>query len=122
MKTRSALVAFLAAASASSATAFTAPITRSVTFPAQKSTVLTPAFLAEKTGEEIAAEAVFVPPSEEDADSTEDEEDVLDTVEKFGKGAAKVRNQIGLLCNEKSFLQEYPLSIPEPATHSTFHS
>lgn len=89
MKTTSALAAFLVVASATTTTAFTAPITRSVTTFAPKSTLLTPAFLAEKTSEEIAAEAVFVPPSEDDA---EEDEDVLDTVEKFGKGAAKVRN------------------------------
>ena len=93
MKTASALATFLAVASASTVTAFTAPITRSVTFQAQKSTVMTPVFMAEKTSEELAAEAVFVPPSEDDAESTEGEEDVLDTVEKFGKGAAKVRNK-----------------------------
>ena len=90
MKTTSALSAFLVVASASTTTAFTAPVTRSVTF-GQKSTLLTPVFLAEKTSEEIAAEAVFIPPSEDDVEDQEDDEDVLDTVEKFGKGAAKVR-------------------------------
>lgn len=90
MKTTSALAAFLVVASSTTSTAFTAPATRSVTFQ-QKSTLLTPAFLADKTKEEIAAESVFMPPAEAGEDEEEEEdEDVLDQVEKFGKGAAKV--------------------------------
>jgi len=88
MKTTSALTAFLVVASSTTTTAFTAPVTRAVTFQQTTASPLTPLFLAYKTKEELAAESVFVAPGD---DEVEEEADFLDQVEKFGKGAAKVK-------------------------------
>lgn len=83
MKSATALTALLLVASTS---AF-APASRPVALQ-RKSVGLTKTFLSDKANEDTAAEAVFVPPSE--AEDTEDDAEVLDKVEKFGKGAAKV--------------------------------
>lgn len=89
MKSASAITALLLVASTS---AF-APATRRVAYQT-KSAGLTRVFLAEKAKEEeLAAEAVFVPPPEAVEGEDEAEEEVsLDAVEKLGRGAAKVSN------------------------------
>jgi len=119
MKTTSALTAFLVVVTSSTCTAFTAPVTRSVAFQ-QKLSPLTPTFLAEKTKEEIAQEAVFLPPDENDAaddeEGEDDDDDILDTVEKFGKGAAKVRIRI-LIARNAQKLSNYALYISIMESH-----
>ena len=74
----------------------------------------------EKTKEEIAQEAVFLPPDENDAaddeEGEDDDDDILDTVEKFGKGAAKVRIRI-LIARNAQKLSNYALYISIMESH-----
>ena len=87
MKSASALTALLLIASAS---AFV-PATRSIAYQT-KSDSLAQVFLSDKAKEE-AAEAVFMPPPEtveSEGETEEQDDDVLEAVEKFGKGSAKV--------------------------------
>jgi hypothetical protein len=78
-------------ASASSCSAFV-PVSRlALAVPNQKTVPSTVLSLSDKPKEELATEAVFVPPPEAEEEEEEDE-DVLEKVELLGKGAAKVRN------------------------------
>lgn len=92
------LTAFLLLASTSTSAAFTSPVARSISLTnnniQQRSTSGVAAlFASDKKAKE--EESVFVPP--EAAEEESDEEDIpLDAVEKLGKGAAKVRENIAL--------------------------
>lgn len=105
MRTTTALTLFLAAC-ATTTNAFTTitPATR------QQHVALTKTFVSTDESEK-ATEAVFMPPEEEGESSSaaaaEDESIPLDTVEKLGKGAAKVRKKNLIVLLKKKYQDEF---------------